>query len=102
MKSQRITVSGRNLEFLVQLSQDMDEIDLKEVLSYLLRDVRLLGYKVGDKVAPEPQRQLQQPIINYGFDASTFERIAPIPECDCNYQEQDPIIARLSSLIEEF
>ena len=98
-KSQRITVSGRNLQFLQQLSHDMDESNLTEVLSYLLTDVRLLNYQIGNKPQPQPQ-PLQAP-IGYSFDPRSFEKAAPIPEVDRNYSE-DPIIARLSSLIEEF
>lgn len=95
--SKRITVSGRNLQFLQQLSHDMDESNLTEVLSYLLTDVRLLNYQIGNKPQPQP---LQAP-IGYSFDPSSFERAAPIQEVDRNYSE-DPIIARMANLIEEF
>jgi hypothetical protein len=101
MKSQRITVSGRNLQFLQQLSQDMDENSLTEVLSYLLTDIRLLNYQIGNKPSPVPP-QPQQTSLGYSFDSSTFERFATIPDVDRNYQESDPIIARMSQLIEEF
>jgi hypothetical protein len=92
-KSQRITVSGRNLQFLQQLSQDMDEQSLTEVLSYLLTDVRLLNYQIGNKPAPMPQ----QTSIGYTFEPA----FAPIPD-NHNVLEIDPIIARMSQLIEEF
>ena len=102
-KSQRITVSGRNLQFLQELSLQMDEPNLAAVMTYLLTDIRGLGYKFGDKPAPTPQ-QPQEP-IGYSFDASTFEHSVPVRESDSNdrnYHEQDPIIARISQLIEEF
>jgi hypothetical protein len=99
MKSQRITVSGRNLQFLQQLSQDMDENSLTEVLSYLLTDIRLLNYQIGNKPAPTPQ-QPQQASLGYSFDPSTFEHSTP--DINRNYQEIDPIIARFATLIEEF
>lgn len=91
-KSQRITVSGRNLQFLQQLSYDMDEQSLTEVLSYLLTDVRLLNYQIGNKPAPMP---ITQAPIGYSFDTSTFERVAPIPDTDRNHFEVDATIQRL-------
>lgn len=97
-KSKRISVSGRNLQFLQQLSHDMDESNLTEVLSYLLTDVRLLNYQIGNKPQPQPQ----QAPLGYAFDTSTFEKTVPIPDVDRNYQETDPIISRLANLIEEF
>lgn len=96
-KSQRITISGRNLQFLQNLAEQMDETDLTAALSYLLTDVRCLGYGIGNKPQPQP---LQTP-IGYSFDPSTFEKATPIPEVDRNYSE-DPIIARLANLLEEF
>jgi hypothetical protein len=72
--------------------------DLSEVVNYLLLDVKGLNYTFGSKPAPSPQRVP----IGYSFDASTFEVATPSQECDRNYQEQDPIIARMSQLIEEF
>ena len=99
-KSTRITVSGRNLQFLQELAEQMDEPNLAAVMTYLLTYVRGLGYRFGDKPAPTPQ-QPQAP-IGYSFDTSTFERVATIPECDRNQLEIDPIIARMASLIEEF
>ena len=96
-KSQRFSISGRNLQFLKTIAQQMDETDLSAALSYLLTDVRCLGWRVGDKHQPQP---LQAP-LGYNFDPSTFERVAPIPEQNQNYSE-DPIIARFASLIEEF
>jgi hypothetical protein len=96
-KSTRITISGRNLQFLQELAEQMDESNLASVMRYLLTDIRGLGYKFGDKPAPTPQQQ--QRLI--GFDSSSFERISPTPDVDRNYSE-DPIISRLASLIEEF
>ncbi len=100
MKSTRITVSGRNLQFLQELSEQMDEPNLAAVMTYLLTDIRGLGYTFGTK-APQPQLQQTQAPIGY-FDPSTFERAATIPDVNRNYTEQDPIISRLASLIEEF
>lgn len=97
-KSQRITVNGRNLQFLQNLAEQMDETDLTATLSYLLTDVRCLGYQIGQKPQPQP---LQAP-LGYSFDTSTFEKVAPIPDVDRNYQETDPIISRLANLLEEF
>lgn len=96
-KSQRITISGRNLQFLQNLAEQMDETDLTATLSYLLTDVRCLGYAIGQKSQPQPQ----QVPLGYSFDTSTFESAIPIPDVDRNYSE-DPIIARMSQLIEEF
>lgn len=103
-KSKRITVSGRNLQFLQQLSRDMDESNLTEALSYLLADIRLLNYQIGNKPAQQPQ-QAQTP-IGYAFDPATFEP-AFVPNIDGdrherNHIEIDPIISRMASLIEEF
>jgi len=103
-KSQRITVSGRNLEFLHQLSSDMDESDLTKVCEYLLTDVRLLNYQIGNKISqPQPQQpQLQTP-IGYSFDTSSFEP-AFIPTHEENHinNQTDEVILRLASLIENF
>ena len=91
-KSQRITISGRNLQFLQELSEQMDEPNLAAVMTYLLTDIRGLGYKFGDKPAPQPQ--LQAP-IGYSFDTSTFEpAFAPLQE-NQNVVEIDPTIQRL-------
>ncbi|MGI8501126.1 MAG: hypothetical protein ACR2LR_08290 [Hassallia sp.] len=98
-KSQRFSISGRNLQFLKTVAAQMDETDLSAVLSYLLTDVRCLGWRVGEK--PQPQPQSQQAPIGYSFDPSTFERVAPIPEQNQNVSE-DPIISRLAALLEEF
>jgi len=103
-KSTRITISGRNLRFLQQLSDQMDEPNLAAVMTYLLTDIRGLGYKFGDKPAPTPTLQPQAP-IGYSFNPSAFERVAPVRESDRNernYIESDPVIARMASLIEEF
>lgn len=103
-KSQRLTISGRNLQFLQDLSAQMDEPNLAAVMTYLLTDIRGLGYRFGDKPAPTQPRP--QTRIGYSFDPSTFEpAFASLEECDRNqnnYTETDPIIARMSQLIEEF
>ncbi|MBW4449190.1 MAG: hypothetical protein KME22_03915 [Hassallia sp. WJT32-NPBG1] len=115
-KSTRITISGRNLQFLQELAEQMDESNLASVMTYLLTDIRGLGYKFGDKPAPTaPQPQAP---IGYSFNPSAFEpAFAPIRESDTvgalrdgqrpaagdrNQLEIDPIIARMASLIEEF
>jgi len=100
-KSQRITVSGRNLEFLQQLSSDMDESNISEVLSYLLTDIRLLNYQIGNKVTPNPPLPPQPQTLGYAFDTSTFEPAFSTPDINRNYTE-DPIITRMRSLIEDF
>ena len=76
----------------------MDLTDLSEVVNYLLIDIRGLGYTFGNKPAPTPQAT---PI---GFDCRTFEPtfIPHYFDNDRNYQEIDPIIARMSQLIEDF
>jgi len=99
MKSTRITVSGRNLQFLQELSDQMDEPNLAAVMTYLLTDIRGLGYKFGDKSAPTPP-QAQTP-IGYSFEPPFAPSFAPIQE-NQNSVEIDPIIARMSQLIEEF
>jgi hypothetical protein len=100
-KSTRITISGRNFLFLQELAEQMDEPNLAAVMTYLLTDIRGLGYKFGDKPAPTaPQPQVP---IGYAFTPPAFE--SAFPERDRNernYQETDPVIARLSNLIEEF
>lgn len=97
-KSQRITISGRNLQFLQNLAEQMDESDLTATLSYLLTDVRCLGYQIGQKPQPQPQ----QAPLGYAFDTSTFEKAVTLPDVERNYQETDPVIARLANLLEEF
>ena len=95
----RISIKKHNQPYLQELALQMGVADITEVLNYLLLDVKGLGYKFGDKPAPAPQ-QAQAP-IGYSFEPA----FAPLPECDRNdrnYQEQDPIIARMSQLIEEF
>lgn len=98
-KSQRLTIRPHNIQFLQILAAQMGISDLSEALNYLLLDCKGLGYTFGNKPQPQPQ-PLQAP-IGYSFDATTFEKVTPIQEADRNYSE-DPIIARLSSLIEEF
>jgi len=99
-KSTRITVSGRNLQFLQDLSEQMDEPNLAAVMTYLLTDIRGLGYRFGDK--PVPKAQPQAP-IGYAFSSSAFKPAFPeCDPCDRNHVEVDPIIARISQLIEEF
>ena len=99
-KSQRITVSGRNLKFLRTLAEQMDETNLTEVLSYLLTDVRCLGYAIGNKPMPTPTPQ--QSHIGYAFEPASFEPAFTINhDVDRNYHV-DPLIARMASLIEEF
>jgi hypothetical protein len=99
-KSTRITISGRNLQFLQELAEQMDESNLASVMIYLLTDIRGLGYRFGDKSAPQPQQHTAR--FGYNFDSSTFEpTFAPIPH-NHNIVEIDPVIARMASLIEEF
>ena len=91
MKSTRITINGRNLQFLQELSEQMDEPNLAAVMTYLLTDIRGLGYKFGDKPAPKPQPQ--QASLGYSFDPSTFEpAFVPIQN---NQNTIDPTIQRL-------
>ncbi|MBW4450760.1 MAG: hypothetical protein KME38_29025 [Spirirestis rafaelensis WJT71-NPBG6] len=95
----RISIRKHNQVYLQELALQMGLSDLSETLNYLLLDIKGLGYQFGSKPAPRPQTA---PI---GFDASTFETFvtpAPSQECDRNYQEIDPIIARFANLIEEF
>lgn len=99
MKSTRITVKRHNIEFLKTIGQQMGITDIAEVLNYLLLDIKGLNYRYGDK--PQPQLQPIQAPIGYTFDTSAFEKAAPIPDVDRNYEETDPIIARMASLIEE-
>jgi hypothetical protein len=97
-KSTRITVSGRNLQFLQDLSEQMDEPNLAAVMTYLLTDIRGLGYLFGDKSVPKAQPQAP---IGYAFSSSAFK--PAFPECDTvgalrdqedrNHVEVDPIIA---------
>jgi hypothetical protein len=96
--SQRITIKAHNIAYLQSLASQMGLNDLSEVVNYLLLDVKGLGYSFGSKPAPSPQ----QTPIGYHFDPSTFEVAPPTQECDRNHVEIDPIIARMSQLIEEF
>ena len=94
----RISIKKHNQAYLQELALQMNVSDIAEVLNYLLLDIKGLGYAFGNKPQPQPQ----QAPIGYSFD-STFEPVfAPITEVDRNYQEIDPIIARMSQLIEEF
>jgi hypothetical protein len=100
-KSQRITVSGRNLKFLRSIAEQMDETNLTDALSYLLTDVRCLGYSIGNKPVPVPQPQ-QSP-IGYAFDPTTFEpAFPPTNEQNHTNNQADDTILRLASLIENF
>lgn len=99
MSTKRITVKSHNIEFLETLASQMGISDISEALNYLLLDVKGLGYVFGNKPAPMP---ITQAPIGYTFDTTTFEKSVPLPEVERNYQEQDPIIARMSKLIEEF
>lgn len=101
MSAKRITVRAHNVEFLESLAIQMGISDITEVLNYLLLDCKGLGYSFGNKPAPQPQ-QPQAPIGYTTFEPATFE---PAPERDRNERnhiEVDPVIARMSQLIEEF
>lgn len=75
----------------------MSITDLSEVLNYLLIDIKGLGYTFGNKPAPTPSS------VPIGFDSHIFQpTFSAQTENDRNYQETDPIIARMSKLIEEF
>jgi hypothetical protein len=100
-KSQRLTIRAHNIEFLKTLALQMGIGDLSEVINYLILDAKGLGYTFGNKPAQQPQQPQQAPIGYTHFDTNTFEKAAPIPEHDRNYS-QDPIIARMASLIEDF
>lgn len=93
-KSQRLTIKSHNIAYLQSLAYQMGLNDLSEVLNYLLLDCKGLGYSFGNKPQPQPQ----QASMGYSFEP-TF---TPIQENIQNYTEQDPIIARFASLIEEF
>lgn len=69
--------------------------DISEVLNYLLLDIKGLGYSFGNKPAPQP---IPQTPIGYTFEPA----FTPIQENIQNSTETDPIIARMSQLIEEF
>lgn len=102
MKPTRITVKPHNVKFLKTLALQMGISDITEVLNYLLLDIKGLNYRYGDK--PIPQQQQQQAPI--GFDSTTFESTF-VPNHDGDYHEHnhieiDPVIARMSQLIEEF
>lgn len=93
-KSQRFSISGRNLQFLKTVAEQMDETDLSAALSYLLTDVRCLGWRVGDKPAPQPITQAP-----LGYSLNAYE---PTPnfEADRNQLEEtfsapDPLLERL-------
>ena len=109
----RISVKKHNIAYLQELALQMNLTDITEVLNYLLLDVKGLGYKFGDKAVPHPITQVP---IGYSFNTPPLEpTFVPIQECDTkgellferlrqrdrNYSE-DPIIARMSQLIEEF
>ncbi len=93
-KSQRITIKPHNIAYLHSLASQMGLDDLSEVLNYLLLDCKGLGYQFGNKPAPIPQ----QTPIGYTFEPA----FTPIQENIQNTTEIDPIIARMSQLIEEF
>lgn len=93
-KSQRITIKPHNIAYLQSLASQMGLNDLREVLNYLLLDVKGLNYQFGDKPVPKP---ITQAPIGYTFEP-TFTPL----ENTQNFTEIDPIIARMSQLIEEF
>jgi hypothetical protein len=99
-KSIRISVGGRNLQFLRELSEQMDEPDLGAVMAYLLADVRCLNYAIGNKPPHQPQQQTAP--LGYSFNISTFEPAIAPSQDNQNTVEIDPVIARMASLIEEF
>lgn len=93
-KSQRITIKPHNIAYLQSLASEMGLNDLREVLNYLLLDVKGLNYRFGNKPAPQP---ITQAPIGYTFEP------AFTPQSNTqNLAETDPIIARMSQLIEEF
>lgn len=87
--TKRFTISGRNLQFLEDLSRDMDEPNLNAVIGYLLTDIRGLGYTFGNKSAPQPTTQRP---IGYTFEPAFTP---PIQENHRNHVEVDPTIQRL-------
>lgn len=92
-KSTRITIKAHNITYLQSLASQMGLNDLSEVLNYLLLDCKGLGYQFGSKPAPQP---ITQP-IGYNFEPAFTPQ-----ENTQNFTEIDPIIARMSQLIEEF
>ena len=92
----RISIKKHNQVYLESLALQMGITDISEVLNYLLLDIKGLNYQFGSK--PQPQPQLQQAPIGYTFEPA----FTPIQENIQNTTEIDPIIARMSQLIEEF
>jgi len=96
----RISIKKHNQAYLQELALQMGVTDITEVLNYVLLDCKGLGYSFGNKQST-PQQPQQAP-IGYTFDPTTFETaFTPIPH-NQNSVEIDPIIARMSQLIEEF
>lgn len=97
-KSQRLTIRAHNIEFLKILAVQMGISDLSEVINYLLLDCKGLGYSFGNK--PIPQSAQSAPI---GFEPfqPAFTPNRDVDRNERNYSE-DPIIARMSQLIEDF
>lgn len=93
-KSTRITVSGRNLQFLQDLSEQMDEPNLAAVMTYLLTDIRGLGYRFGDKTTPQPTLQPQAP-IGYSFEPAFETAFSERDRNERNHHDIDPTIQRL-------
>ena len=92
----RLSIKKHNQAYLESLAEQMGISDISEVLNYLLLDIKGLGYTFGIKSAPQPQPTIQAPI---GY---TFEPAFTPQENTQNFTETDPIIARMSQLIEEF
>jgi hypothetical protein len=97
-KSQRITIRPHNIDFLTVLASQMGIDNLSEVINYLILDCKGLGYSFGNKPTPTPH----QAPLGYTFDTSSFEKSVPVPDVERNYQESDPVIARLANLLEDF
>lgn len=90
----RLSIKKHNQAYLESLASQMGISDISEVLNYLLLDIKGLGYSFGSKPAPQP---ITQTPIGY-----TFEPAFTPQENTQNFAETDPIIARMSQLIEEF
>lgn len=92
----RISIKKHNQIYLESLASQMGITDISEVLNYLLLDIKGLGYQFGNKPVPQPQPITQTPI---GY---TFEPAFTPQSNTQNFTETDPIIARISQLIEDF
>lgn len=85
----RVTIKPHLKHYFELLQQQMECDNPSEVLNYLLMDLKLKGYSFLADYQYVPQ--VEQPV----------QKIQPLPQDDI-VQNEDPVIKRLSALLEDF